>query len=160
MSSTPQIDALVDNHRKEKWFDYDELLELAKDIEATLRRERGEAEELQARCCPEDVGPEEWIATLKKRDNVQAWGHLQELVSLLLGTRVAIGPMRDRADYPVELQRAIDFLHNRMPKPLNEMMVPLLSVVGEPCMGCGKRPCDFISGTDQASHAPYSREDK
>lgn len=40
-------------------------------------------------------------------------GLLQDLVSLLLQTRTPIGPMRDRKDYPAELQRAIDFLHGR-----------------------------------------------
>lgn len=38
---------------------------------------------------------------------------LADLVSLLLQTRDPIGPMRDRKDYPPELQKAIDFLHGR-----------------------------------------------
>lgn len=34
-----------------------------------------------------------------------------------------------------------------MPKPLNEMTVPLLDAISEPCKGCGKRPVDFVSGS-------------
>jgi hypothetical protein len=82
--------------------------------DAELRALQSALEEAEGRCCPEDFGFEEWIGVLKKRDNVVAHTHLQEIVSLLLQTMVPIGPMRDRTDYPVELQRAIDFLHGRV----------------------------------------------
>jgi hypothetical protein len=83
-------------------------------LKAELSTHQSALEEAEGRCCPEDVGFEEWIGVLKKRDNVVAHTHLREMVSLLLQTTVPIGPMRDRTDYPVELQRAIDFLHGRV----------------------------------------------
>lgn len=46
-----------------------------------------------------------------------AVGLLSDMVSLLLGSTKPIGPMRDRKDYPPELQNAIDFLHGRVAQP-------------------------------------------
>ena len=116
------------------WVDYSvaERLEILVGGHRLAEQEINEFQEAEARCCPEDVGFEEWIGVLKKHDNVVAYEHLQSLVSLLLGTIKPIGPMRDRDDYPVELQRAIDFLHGRTPQSASERRGDVLEeVVGE-----------------------------
>lgn len=44
-------------------------------------------------------------------------GRLQDLVSLILGSAVPIGPMRSRKDYPSELAGAIELLKHIAEKP-------------------------------------------
>jgi hypothetical protein len=60
-------------------------------LKAELSTHQSALEEAEGRCCPEDVGFEEWIGVLKKRDNVVAHTHLREMVSLLLQRRCRSG---------------------------------------------------------------------